>query len=141
MPNHVHVLVEVMGEWTISKIVQGWRSFTAHEANKILGRTGRFWQPEYFDRYIRNQKHLQDTISYIDGNPDDAGLVGWRWRAHSGSADGSSAYPKAADETITSGSADGSSAYPKAVDEGLATSTRIVNGQREADEPSALRHP
>ena len=67
-----------------------------------------------------------------------------RWHRYiSGSADGSSAYPKAVDETtsITSGSADGSSAYPEAVDEGLATPTRIGNGQHEADGPSALRHP
>ena len=81
MPNHVHVLIEVADDWTVSKIVQGWRSYTAHEANKILGRTGRFWQPEYFDRYIRNERHLSDTIAYIDTNPDKAGLKEWKWRA------------------------------------------------------------
>lgn len=92
MPNHVHVLIEVFGGWTVSRIVQGWRSFTAHALNSVLGRTGRFWQPEYFDRYIRNERHFHDTVAYIDANPGKAGLVDWPWRSAScRSADGPSA--------------------------------------------------
>ena len=50
------------------------KSYTAHEANKILGRSGQFWQPESFDRYIRNQKHFLSVIRYIENNPVKAGL-------------------------------------------------------------------
>ena len=39
----------------MSQIVHSWKSFTAHQCNKVLGRTGRFWAREPFDRYIRNQ--------------------------------------------------------------------------------------
>ena len=83
MPNHVHVLIEVKEGWTLSTIMHGWRSYTAHEANKILGRTGDFWMDEYFDRYIRDEKHMNDVINYIDNNPFKAGLIDeghvWPW--------------------------------------------------------------
>ena len=83
MPNHVHVLIEMNGEWSLSSILKGWKSFTAHEANKLLGRKGKFWMQEYFDRYIRNERHFQNVVQYIDNNPVKAGLVSspeeWPW--------------------------------------------------------------
>ena len=83
MPNHVHVLIEVMEGWTLSLIMHGWRSYTAHEANRILNRTGDFWQNDYFDRYIRSQEHFNKVVGYIDNNPLKAGLTTadnpWRW--------------------------------------------------------------
>ena len=75
MPNHVHVLIELIGEWSVATILKGWKSYTAHEANKVLGRKGDFWMPEYFDRYIRNNDHYRNAIDYIDNNPCKAGLV------------------------------------------------------------------
>jgi REP element-mobilizing transposase RayT len=50
------------------------KSFTSHEANKILGRRGQFWMEEYFDRYIRDAKHFSNAIAYIENNPVKAGL-------------------------------------------------------------------
>ena len=79
MPNHVHVLIEVNEGWSLSKIMHGWRSYTANEANRILGRTGKFWMEEYYDRYIRDDNHLQKTINYILNNPANAGLDEWPW--------------------------------------------------------------
>lgn len=83
MPNHVHVLIEVKEGWTLSSIMHGWRSYTAHQANKILGRKGDFWMDEYFDRFIRDERHMETVINYIDNNPIKAGLVDeaykWPW--------------------------------------------------------------
>ena len=79
MPNHVHVLIEVNEGWSLSRIMHGWRSYTAKEANRILGRTGKFWMEEYYDRYIRDDNHLQKTINYILNNPANAGLDEWSW--------------------------------------------------------------
>ncbi len=83
MPNHVHVLINVKEDKTLSHIVRSWRSYTSHEANELLNRTGRFWMPEYFDRYIRNDGHYNNVVQYIDNNPVKAGLVDspekWRW--------------------------------------------------------------
>ena len=75
MPNHVHVLVEMKEGISLSTIMHGWRSFTAHEANKVLNRTGQFWMEEYFDRFIRNEEHFQSAYNYIINNPVKAGLT------------------------------------------------------------------
>jgi REP element-mobilizing transposase RayT len=76
MPNHVHVLTEVLPGHPLAEIVHSWKSFTAKEANTILGRSGAFWQPEYFDRFIRDEQHLANAIRYIHDNPVKARLVG-----------------------------------------------------------------
>jgi REP element-mobilizing transposase RayT len=45
------------------------------EANQILGRTGQFGFREYFDRYIRDERHFANAVQYIHENPVKAGLV------------------------------------------------------------------
>ncbi len=74
MPNHVHILVRPLPGHPVSGIMQTVKSFTAHEANRILGRKGAFWSKEYFDRYIRNARHFQATVKYIEENPVKARL-------------------------------------------------------------------
>lgn len=78
MPNHVHTLVTPCEGWTVSKTVASWKSFTAKEAGKILGRKGRFWQPDYFDRFVRNEKQFLRVVDYIEENPVKAGLCAAR---------------------------------------------------------------
>ena len=75
MPNHVHVLVEIFVGGSLEKVLHSWKSYTATEANKILQRHGRFWFREYFDRYIRNERHFTNAVRYIHQNPVQAGLV------------------------------------------------------------------
>jgi REP element-mobilizing transposase RayT len=83
MPNHVHGLIELDEEWPLAKIVHSWKSYTAHAANEILGRSGDFWFREYFDRFIRDDRHFRSAVSYIERNPVQARLVRlpeeWRW--------------------------------------------------------------
>jgi REP element-mobilizing transposase RayT len=74
MPNHVHSMMTRFEEYELSDILHSLKSFTAHEANKMLHRSGQFWIEDYFDRYIRNQKHFEKTIQYIENNPVKAGL-------------------------------------------------------------------
>jgi len=82
MPNHVHTLIAPFPDRSLTTIVGSWKSYTAHEANRILGRQGRFWFADYFDVYMRSTAHLEDTISYIEHNPVAARLVSRReqWR-------------------------------------------------------------
>ncbi len=74
MPNHVHALLIPLEPFLLEDIVHSWKSFTANEANRILKRTGQFWQAEYFDRYIRNGEHYFAAVDYIEQNPVKAGL-------------------------------------------------------------------
>jgi REP element-mobilizing transposase RayT len=81
MCNHVHAL------WTphvpLPEIMDRIKTFTAREANRILGRAGSFWQSESFDRWVRNEKEFHSIVSYIEENPVKAGLCtraeDWKW--------------------------------------------------------------
>jgi REP element-mobilizing transposase RayT len=88
MPNHVHALLEPLNGWTIAKVVGSWKKFTASKIYDHHQRTGEgpsspIWHREYWDRYIRNQKHFEQAIEYIHQNPVKAGLVAtpedWPW--------------------------------------------------------------
>ena len=74
MPNHIHLLLKPLNDWTIEKIMQSFKSFTASEANKFLDRGGKFWMREYFDRYIRDTEHFEKAFRYIENNPVKAGF-------------------------------------------------------------------
>ena len=73
MPNHVHTLIEV-GEMPLSKIIQNWKSIVAVKANKLLGRSGDFWQLDYWDTYMRDEAQKLKVIRYIENNPVTAKL-------------------------------------------------------------------
>jgi REP element-mobilizing transposase RayT len=79
MPNHVHVIFRLFPGQELSDTVGGWKSYTAKSANRILGRTGAFWQREYYDRLIRNDGELDRAVDYVLRNPEKAGLKGWKW--------------------------------------------------------------
>ena len=98
MPNHVHVLFQPIdadagkltgeppvttasiGEHSdaqspLARIMHSMKSYTAHEANKILQRTGVFWQAESYDHWVRDDDELERIVDYIRANPVKAGLV------------------------------------------------------------------
>lgn len=75
MPNHVHVLVKIIDGYILSDIVHSWKRYSARMINRKLVRTGRLWQREYWDRYIRSEDHLNNAINYIHMNPVKAGFV------------------------------------------------------------------
>jgi len=83
MPNHVHVVVEPIEGHGLGGIVHSWKSFSAKEANRTLGRIGPFWHKDYFDRFIRDEGHLGRTVEYVENNPVKAGLAAtaadWPW--------------------------------------------------------------
>ena len=109
MPNHVHVLIEVLPDNSLTTILQSWKSVSAHKANKILNRTGDFWMDEYYDRYIRNSKHLRNILEYIDYNPVRAGLADipehYSYCSAAYSAGEAPTSPEYIAETITAGEA------------------------------------
>jgi putative DNA methylase len=68
---------------SLFQIVHSWKSYTAHRIRKLTGVTGRIWQPEYWDRFIRDDEHFVAAAEYIENNPVLAGLVDspelWVW--------------------------------------------------------------
>jgi len=74
MPNHVHALFVQNPEWPLEKLTQSWKRFAARQINKLLDRTGNFWQRDYFDRLVRDEKHFANCARYIRRNPEKARL-------------------------------------------------------------------
>lgn len=74
MPNHVHILIEKFDGVALPDVMHSIKSYTAHEANRLLDQKGRFWSKEYFDRYIRNGRHFAAVVRYIEENPVKARL-------------------------------------------------------------------
>jgi REP element-mobilizing transposase RayT len=95
MPDHVHLLLEPQvkditenGEsifWSLSEILHGIKSSTAHRIAKLRGEPGPVWDRESFDRLIRSESDLEEKFSYICRNPWDSRLVDantdypWLW--------------------------------------------------------------
>lgn len=97
MPNHVHVLVNPYPGVHLDRMVQNWKSFTAHELNRRRGHKGRFWSRDYFDRFMRDEDHRRQVIEYIEDNPVKARLVSrpeeWRWSSAARPAGGDASGP------------------------------------------------
>lgn len=80
MPNHAHVLVRVWN-WPLAKMLQNWKSISGVFANRIIGRSGTFWQREYWDVFMRSEEQEVKAIRYVENNPVKAKLCraaeGW----------------------------------------------------------------
>lgn len=81
MPNHVHTLITPLTGYRISRIVQSIKGFSAKKIIRLFGGGDRVWQPDYYDRMIRNEDHFMRVVKYIEWNPVKAKLCfdpgGW----------------------------------------------------------------
>jgi len=93
MPDHVHIiftpLVDIQKSEVLllARITKAIKGPSAHLINRRLGRPGRVWQEESFDRVLRISEKLDEKIAYILDNPVRKGLVSsseeyrWLWVA------------------------------------------------------------
>lgn len=84
MPNHAHAMFWPMPNYPLSDILKSWKQFTSRRAKQLLGMGAeRFWQPESYDHWIRNDGEAARISRYIRNNPVTAGLCArpedWRW--------------------------------------------------------------
>ena len=88
MPNHVHLIYTPLPKpdssyHAMSAIMHSLKSYTAQEANQLLGREGAFWQHESYDHAVRDEPEWRRIVSYVLNNPVAAGLVSrredWNW--------------------------------------------------------------
>ncbi len=97
MANHVHILIDTsiqledikdddeleMNYKQLDQIMKRIKGPSAWYANKHLQRNGKFWDRESYDIYIRNEKMLNNVITYILENPVKAKMVE-HWEAYDG---------------------------------------------------------
>lgn len=88
MPNHVHLVIAPYessdtADFSLSRIMHNIKRNSANHANKVLGRTGAFWQHESYDHFARDNAELERIIKYVLHNPVKAGLIDdwtkWKW--------------------------------------------------------------
>ena len=82
MPNHAHVLVTPTNS-SLADTVKKLKGASARQINDLLRRSGRLWQPGFFDRLIRTTDQFEGTGQYIEWNPRKAKLCQdptlWAW--------------------------------------------------------------
>jgi REP element-mobilizing transposase RayT len=92
MPDHVHLIFTPLLNhvklevYSLAEVMGGIKGASAQLINRELGRQGRVWQTESFDRVLRSSESLDAKIAYVLDNPVRAGLVSrwqdylWTWR-------------------------------------------------------------
>lgn len=88
MPSHHHWLFLPDEHWAAEQLAasssnhtpreiisHSVQSFTATQCNRVLARSGTFWQGETFDHYARDEAEMLRIIEYIEQNPVAAGLA------------------------------------------------------------------
>ena len=78
MSNHVHLLINTLetNEDYLYKIMQDFKKRTGKLCNRHLDRTGNsFWEEEYYDHLVRDEKEFHNILNYIYNNPVKAKLV------------------------------------------------------------------
>ena len=92
MPNHIHGIIEIIGNTdtacrvpteesfgspktnSLSTIIRSFKSAVTKQIHLIPGNESlTIWQPRYYEHVIRNEKELNSIRQYIDHNP-------LRWR-------------------------------------------------------------
>jgi len=84
MPNHVHALLWPKSNHSLSEILKSWKQYTSRQAKKMIElEADRFWQPESYTHWIRNDSEKARINHYIRCNPVVARLCAqpedWRW--------------------------------------------------------------
>jgi len=85
LSTHIHVVMrnemgrsgELLGD------LEKFKRFSGTAANRVLGRTGRFWARDDFDHWCRTPDKIRSAVNYVRQNPVKAGLVrqwqDWPW--------------------------------------------------------------
>ena len=76
MPDHIHWLLVLGPQYSLSRVVSGIKSYSAIRINRLLSREGRpVWQRGFHDHALRREDDIHEVARYIIANPLRAGLV------------------------------------------------------------------
>ena len=75
MPDHLHLLIALGTEESLSGVVQKTKSNTARELKFCNPRIEQVWAPAFHGRALRRDEDLRDFARYLVLNPVRAGLV------------------------------------------------------------------
>ncbi|MES2995262.1 MAG: DUF5107 domain-containing protein [Verrucomicrobiota bacterium] len=79
MPNHVHLILRPHSRYRLQEILSSIKSFSANEANKVIGKNGAFWQADSYDHIIRDADDFASQRTYLLKNPAVSHFADWPW--------------------------------------------------------------
>jgi putative transposase len=86
MTNHVHLLIKVGQEGTISQIIQGVTVAHVRYYNYVYRRCGHVWQGRFHSPLISEDGYFLNVMKYIEQNPLRDGMVknveDYRWSSY-----------------------------------------------------------
>jgi putative transposase len=86
MPDHWHALFWPDYPLTISRMVQDIKYVSSRRLNRQRGGSGTLWQHQFWDRFVRHAKELNDRLTYMHMKLVRKGLGArpeqWRWSSH-----------------------------------------------------------
>ncbi|MCC5834509.1 MAG: transposase [Opitutales bacterium] len=90
MPNHIHFVTRSNScqSHDLQAFMTQFKGRTSRQLNQLLNRTGRLWQEDWFDHWIRSNTSLELIRHYIQQNPIKAGLCQC-YRKYPGYSEGS----------------------------------------------------
>ncbi len=68
MPDHLHMIVSFGYEHVMTKVIAGWKRYTARQHGII-------WQDGFFEHRLRRNEGWEEKAAYILDNPVRAGLL------------------------------------------------------------------
>jgi putative transposase len=75
MPDHLHWLMQLGCEQTLSGVVRAVKSSSSRTLNRTIGRSGRIWTAGFHDHALRKEEDVKRVARYVIANPLRAGLV------------------------------------------------------------------
>ena len=75
MPDHLHWLMEVCCDGSLSVCVNNVKASSARRINALNGRNECIWQKGFYDRALRSDEDVVAVARYIVANPLRAGMV------------------------------------------------------------------
>ncbi len=76
MNNHVHYLIECA---ELPRFMHFVNWYSAMALNRMLGRSGHFWEGRYYSEPITDDRRVLYTLRYIHGNPKSARIRRGFW--------------------------------------------------------------
>ena len=75
MPDHVHLIMNPLDDFSLSRIMKGIKGVSARLLNQYRNTSGNIWLDESFDRIIRDEEEFDQKLKYMFENPVRADLV------------------------------------------------------------------
>lgn len=83
MHTHVHLIVNVINDFTIDRIMRSINQVFSFKYNRIKNRFGHLWISPYRSSVVDGDEYALCCMRYLDRNPVRAGIVTtpthWRW--------------------------------------------------------------